>query len=48
MLGSIETKVRPLKLACLVDPGDATQLRDAIRLSSSLWGGIYFPIIRFC
>ena len=45
MIGSIETKVRPLRLAYLIDPGSSAQLREAIRLSSSLWGGIYFPII---
>jgi len=45
MLGTISIKVRPLRLALLVDPGSATQVRDAIRLASSLWGGMYYPII---
>ncbi len=45
MFGSIDTKLRPIKLACLVDPDSAEQVRNAIRLSSSLWGGIYFPIL---
>jgi hypothetical protein len=45
MIGSIDIKTRPLKLALLVDPNSGTQLRDAIRLASTLWGGAYFPII---
>jgi len=45
MLGSVDTKVRPLRFACLVDPGKNEQVRQAIRLSSTLWGGAYFPII---
>src|SRR3954463_9599939 len=45
MFGNVDTKIRPLKLAYLVDPNNAEQTREAIRLSSSLWGGAYFPII---
>lgn len=45
MIGSIKIKTRPLRLAYLVDPNNASQVRDAIRLSSSLWGGTYFPIV---
>lgn len=45
MLGTANIKVRPLKLALLVDPNSAAQVREAIRLASSLWGGMYFPII---
>jgi hypothetical protein len=45
MFGSIEIKSRPLRLAYLVDPNDAKQVRKAIQLSSSLWGGTTFPII---
>jgi len=45
MFGTIETKARPIKLAYLVEPDSAEQVRDAIRLSSSLWGGMYFPIL---
>ena len=45
MFGSIDIKTRPLKLAYLVDPKNGNQVRDAIRLSSTLWGGDYFPII---
>jgi hypothetical protein len=45
MLGSANIKVRPLKLALMVDPNNASQVREAIRLACSLWGGMYFPII---
>lgn len=43
--GSVNLKVRPLKIAFLVDPNKTKQVREAIRLSSSLWGGAYCPII---
>lgn len=45
MLGTVNIKVRPLRMAMLVDPNSALQVREAIRLASSLWGGTYFPII---
>jgi len=45
MFGSIDIKIRPLKLAFLVDPKNAQQVREAICLCSSIWGGFYFPII---
>lgn len=45
MIGSIDTRTRPVRLAYLVDPGASTQVREAIRLSSTLWGGPYSPII---
>ncbi len=45
MFGSADIKVRPVKLAYLVDPNNVLQVREAIRLSSSLWGGAFFPII---
>jgi hypothetical protein len=45
MFGTVDVKTRPLKLAYLVDPNSAVQVREAIRLSSTLWGGVYFPII---
>jgi hypothetical protein len=45
MFGSVDIKVRPIKLAYLIDPNNAKQTREAIRLSSTLWGGTYFPII---
>jgi hypothetical protein len=37
MIGSVDNKTRPLKLALLVDPNSGTQVRDAIRLASTLW-----------
>ncbi len=46
MIGSIDIKTRPLKLAFLVDSASGKQVRDAIRLASTLWGGSYFPIIQ--
>lgn len=45
MFGTIDIKPRPIRLAFLVDPNNAAQTREAIRLSSSLWGGAYFPIL---
>lgn len=45
MFGNVDIRVRPLKLAYLVDPSKKEQVREAIRLSSTLWGGVYFPII---
>ena len=45
MFGNIDAKVRPIKLAHLVDPDNAEQVRNAIRLSSTLWGGMHFPIL---
>ncbi|MGC2530028.1 MAG: hypothetical protein WA639_19950 [Candidatus Acidiferrum sp.] len=45
MVGNVDIKVRPLKLAYLVDPNKKAHVREAIRLGSTLWGGVYFPII---
>lgn len=45
MFGSIDIRVRPLRLAFLVDPQSADSLREAIQLNSTLWGGSYNPII---
>jgi hypothetical protein len=45
MFGSIDIKTRPLKFALLVDANRPRQVRDAIRLASTLWGGAYSPII---
>lgn len=45
MVGNIGIKVRPIKLAYLVEPNNREQVREAIRLSSTLWGGAFFPII---
>ena len=45
MLGTVDIKLRPLRFAFLVDPGNAKQAREAISLASTLWGGAYCPII---
>lgn len=45
MFGSINLRVRPLRLGYLVNPSDSQQVREAIRLSTSLWGGTYNPMI---
>lgn len=45
MFGSIDIKTRPLRMAYLVDPGNPKQVREAIQLSSTLWGGDFSPII---
>lgn len=45
MIGTAHLKVRPIKLAFLVEPSNANHVRQAIRLASGLWGGTFFPII---
>ena len=45
MFGNIELKVRPLRLAFLVDPKSSDSLREAIEINSTLWGGTFNPII---
>ena len=42
---SVEINTRPIRFAFLVDPDNPEQVRRAVRLSSTLWGGLYFPII---
>ena len=34
MLGTVDIKLRPLRFAFLVEPGNAKQAREAIRLAS--------------
>jgi hypothetical protein len=41
MIGSIDIKTRPLKLPFLADLDSGTQVRNAIRLASTHWGGWY-------
>lgn len=43
--GNVSIRVRPLRVAFLVDPRDSKGLRCAIELSTFLWGGTYNPII---
>ncbi len=45
MIGNVDIKVRPLRLAFLVEPNSTEQIRRAIQISSTLWGGSYCPII---
>ena len=42
---SIKIDTLPIRLAFLVDPDNSEQVAEAVRLSSTLWGGRYFPII---
>ena len=43
--GNVSIRVRPLRVAFLVDPRDTKGLRRAIELSTFQWGGTYNPII---
>src|SRR3989344_2184822 len=45
MLGSVNVKLRPIKIAFLVDPNKKKDILEAIKVSSFLWGGTYNPII---
>lgn len=42
---SVEISTRPIRFAFLVDPNNSGQVGEAIRLSSTLWGGRHFPIV---
>ena len=42
---TVNIALRPLKLAFLVEPTDREALQVAIRISSTLWGGAFNPII---
>lgn len=43
--GSVTIRVRPIRVAFLVDPADREGLYRVIELSTFLWGGAYNPII---
>lgn len=43
--GSLNIKIRPIKVAFLVEPNNVKQVREAIQIGSTLWGGAYCPII---
>ena len=45
--GSLNVKLRPLRLAFLVDPADPDATREAIETTSFLWGGTFNPILPF-
>lgn len=43
--GSVDVRLRPIKLAFLVHPNDKEALMEAIKINTFLWGGMYNPII---
>ena len=43
--GTVKVKLRPTKLAFLVNPNDKESLLKAIEINTFLWGGVYNPII---
>ena len=43
--GTVNVKLRPIKLAFLVNPEDKVSLQQAIEINTFLWGGMYNPII---
>lgn len=43
--GTLNVRLRPLRLAFVVPAGDQSSIREAIEISSFLWGGLYNPII---
>ena len=43
--GTVNVKLRPIKLAFLVNPNDKESLLKAIEINTFLWGGMYNPII---
>ncbi|MFA4905430.1 MAG: hypothetical protein WC645_02880 [Candidatus Margulisiibacteriota bacterium] len=45
MLGNVNVKLRPIKIAFLVDPREKKAVFEAIKICSFLWGGTYNPII---
>ncbi len=43
--GTVNIRLRPIKLAFLVNPNDKKSLLKAIEINTFLWGGMYNPII---
>jgi hypothetical protein len=43
--GTVNVRLRPIKLAFLVDPADKAALLEAIEINTFLWGGMFNPII---
>lgn len=43
--GTVKVKLRPIKLAFLVNPKDKVSLLKTIEINTFLWGGTYNPII---
>jgi hypothetical protein len=46
-IGTISVRVRPLRIAFLVDPQDRRGVRSAIEMSTMQWGGAYNLLIPF-
>ena len=46
-IGTVDIRLRPVKLAFVVSPSDRTSLLKAIQINSCLWGGVFNPIIPF-
>ena len=46
-IGTINIRLRPIRLAFLVSPRDRNSLLKAIQINSFLWGGAFNPIIPF-
>lgn len=44
-IGTVTQKLRPLRLAFLVNPSDRGGVMEALRLSSTFWGGTFNPIV---
>ncbi|MBL1140406.1 MAG: hypothetical protein HND53_00045 [Proteobacteria bacterium] len=44
-IGSINLKLRPIRIGFLVKPNDKDGIRKAIHLNSMLWGGMFNPLI---
>ncbi len=43
--GTLTVKLRPLRLAFVVDPRDNAAVLEAIQTCSFLWGGAFNPIV---
>ena len=44
---TVAKKLRPIRLAFLINKEDKGTLREAFRINTCLWGGIYNSIIPF-
>jgi hypothetical protein len=45
--GSLTVKLRPLRIAFVVEADDRDAVYESIRINSLLWGGHFNPIIPF-
>lgn len=44
-IGTLNQKIRPIRIAFLVTPSDKKTIQKAIHINSLLWGGMYNPLI---